>query len=163
MMGLRNIGSLSASLRSLSYALISAFIVLGASCGGGGGGGGGGFLPNDGNGNLTSFTLELSLVDANGNPTTTVSSTFPATLRVRVRENNFDAAAVVGEVVAANAAFAIIAPANGQALTDSEGVAEFQIQAGPRWAQIRSTSLLPALLGKKQPRSALKSSARDFS
>ncbi|MEO0435395.1 MAG: hypothetical protein AAF098_00650 [Pseudomonadota bacterium] len=130
MMGLRNIGSLSASLRSLRYALISAFIALSASCGGGGGGGGGGFLPNDGTGNLTSFTLELSLVDTNGNPTTSVSSTFPATLRVRVREDNFDAAAVVGEVVAANAAFAVIAPTNGQALTDSEGVAEFEIQAG---------------------------------
>ena len=61
MMGLRNIGSLSASLRSLRYALISAFIVLGASCGGGGGGGGGGFLPNDGNGNLTSFAAEQNL------------------------------------------------------------------------------------------------------
>ncbi|MEM8942963.1 MAG: hypothetical protein AAGC91_12475 [Pseudomonadota bacterium] len=111
--------------------LLSSLISVLAACGGGGGGGGGGgFLPSDPGSDLTTFTLQLSLVDENGNPTTSVSETFPATLRVLVREDNFDAALVVGEVATAQADFATIAPANGQALTNAEGVAEFEIQAG---------------------------------
>ncbi|MEM8492043.1 MAG: hypothetical protein AAF756_14580 [Pseudomonadota bacterium] len=110
--------------------MIGAVLGLITACGGGGGSGGGSFLGSDPSADLTSFTLQLALVDENGNPTSDVSDTSPATLRVTVLEDNPIAAPVVGEVLQALSSFAVIAPANGQALTNAEGVAEFQVQAG---------------------------------
>ncbi|WP_008296303.1 hypothetical protein [Congregibacter litoralis] len=111
---------------------MSAMLAVLSACGGGGGsGGGGGFLPGDGDSDLTSYTITLTTVDASGNPTTEVSETFPVTLRVEVKEDTFDAPAVSGLVVLATADFAVVSPANGQALTNSEGIAELEIQAGP--------------------------------
>jgi hypothetical protein len=113
----------------LTRSLSAALLVSLTACGGGGGGGGG-FLPDDGSSDLLAYTLTLQVVDANGNPTTFVSETFPARLLVTVREDNFDAPVVAGVVAAASADFAVIAPSNGQALTNADGVAEFQLQAG---------------------------------
>ena len=115
--------------RTLSVLVLGA-LIAGLSACGGGGGGGSGFLPSDDDDDLTSYTLSLTVVDENGNPTTLVSETFPATLLVEVREDNFDNAVVSGVVVTATAEFATISPANGQALTNSEGIAELEIGAG---------------------------------
>ncbi|MFK7830875.1 MAG: hypothetical protein AB8B57_13945 [Congregibacter sp.] len=110
--------------------LLAAMFTVLTACGGGGGSGGGGFLPTDPNSDLTAYTLTLAIVDADGNPTTRVSETFPATLQVTVREDNFNAEPISGAVVAATATFATIAPDNGQALSNSDGLAEVEIRAG---------------------------------
>ncbi|MFK8042037.1 hypothetical protein [Congregibacter sp.] len=112
-------------------AIVGTMLAVLSACGGGGGsGGGGGFLPGDGDNDVTSYTITLTTVDPAGNPTTLVSETFPATLRIEVREDTVDAAAVSGLVVLATADFAVISPANGQALTNADGIAELEIQAG---------------------------------
>ncbi len=129
MMGLRILPSRSRTFRALTGILTTACFTLLSACGGGGGGGGG-FLPDDGNGNQTSYTIALSLVDADGNPTTEVTQTFPATLRVIVREDNRNEEPVEGVVVTGTADFAAIAPDNGQALTDADGLATLEVQAG---------------------------------
>ncbi|MEL7045348.1 MAG: hypothetical protein AAGL66_10055, partial [Pseudomonadota bacterium] len=108
---------------------MAAMLLLLASCGGGSGGGGG-FLNEDPADSLLSYTIQLSLVDESGNPVTQVSETFPARLLITVREDNFDAMPVAGLVVQASAEFAVIAPQNLQALTNSDGVAEMQIISG---------------------------------
>lgn len=110
------------------FSVIAALGLL-TACGGGGGGGGGGFLPGDGDDNL-SYTIQLELEDANGNPTTVVTATFPATLRITVREDNGGGDPVSGVVAAATATFATISPDNGQALTNADGVATLEIRAG---------------------------------
>lgn len=115
---------------AIGVVMSATLAILTACGGGGGGGGGGGFLPGDGNGDTTPYTISLTAVDAAGNPTTQVTETFPVTLRVEVREDNGSAAPVTGVVVLAVAEFAVISPANGQALTNSEGIAELEIQAG---------------------------------
>lgn len=123
-----NSGTTSNTRRLAGWSII-AIAALGLSACGGGGGGGGGFLgPSEGD--ETSYTLELVLVDANGNPTTIVSGTFPGTLLVTVREATGQGNTVSGAVVVATAQFATIAPENGQSLTDADGVAEFQITGG---------------------------------
>ncbi len=125
----RLIHGLGHTARRFHRLLLSATLLSLAACGGGSGGGGG-FLNEDPAGNLTSYTIQLSVVDDAGNPVTQVSETFPARLLVTVREDNFDAMPVVGLVVSASSDFAIIAPQNGQALTNSDGVAELQILSG---------------------------------
>ncbi|MDP5054206.1 MAG: hypothetical protein NWP69_10475, partial [Congregibacter sp.] len=108
---------------------MSAMLAVLTACGGGGGGGsdGGGFLPGGGDSNT--YTLTLTTVDAAGNPTSQLSETFPVTLIVEVREARSNAA-VSGAVVLATADFAVISPANGQALTNADGIAELQVRAG---------------------------------
>ena len=127
--------------------LVGAALALLTACGGGGGGGGG-FIPDEPGGDLTRYTLELSVVDANGNPTSEVSDTAPARLLVTVREDNFNAAPVSGVVVSANADFAVIAPDNGQALTNAEGVAEFEIRAGATLGADTITITVPSPAGE---------------
>jgi hypothetical protein len=105
-------------------------LVLLTACGGGGGGGGGGFLPSDPDGDTTSYTLQLEVVDANGNATSSITATQPATLRVTVLEDTPGGDPVSGAVVAATAEFTVITPENGQALTNADGVATFQLEAG---------------------------------
>ncbi|GAB5414648.1 MAG: hypothetical protein Cons2KO_22510 [Congregibacter sp.] len=120
-----------ATPKGIAGTLLAAIFLMLSACGGGGSGGsGGGFLPNNPNDDNTSYTLVLSLLDQNGDPTTLVTETFPATLQVLVREDNGNAAPVSGVVVAATADFAVISPDNGQALTNSEGIAELQVLAG---------------------------------
>lgn len=125
------IAAVSRLSKSVSTSLTALALILLTACGGGGGGGGGGgFLPTSPTDGLTSYTVTLSVLDPNGNPTTRVTETFPATLQVLVREDNFDAAPVSGVVTSAFADFATILPANGQALTGEDGVAELEIGAG---------------------------------
>ncbi|WP_439106979.1 hypothetical protein [Congregibacter sp.] len=110
---------------------MSATLAVLSACGGGGGSdGGGGFLPGDNGDEPISYTITLSTVDAAGNAATVLNETFPLTLRVEVKEDTFDAPAVSGLVVLAAAEFAVISPANGQALTDANGIAELEIRAG---------------------------------
>lgn len=113
------------------WGMLGALLLTLTACGGGGGGGGGGgFIPQDPSAGLTSYTLALSLLDADGNSVTTVSPSRTATLRVEVREDNGVAAPVEGAIVNAAAEFALIDPENGSALTDTDGVALFEIAGG---------------------------------
>lgn len=124
------LGALTGSATRTLTVLVMSSLIAGLSACGGGGGGGGGFLPDNPDSDLTSYTLSLTVVDENGNPTTLVSETFPATLLVEVRESGVDNPVVSGVVVTATAEFATISPDNGQALTNSEGIAELEIRAG---------------------------------
>ena len=84
-------------------ALFCAMLLGLSACGGGGGDSGGGFIPSTPGGDLLSYTVTLSIVDADGNPTSIVTDISPATLRILVREDNLDAAPVEGVVAAATA------------------------------------------------------------
>lgn len=117
--------------RWLLGGVCSAALLLLTACGGGGGGGAG-FLPDEG-AIAIRYTLDLDLVDESGNATSFVSPTFPGKLLVTVREEvppGQDEPPVGNVVVSAAADFAAVGPENGQALTDTNGVAEFQIQVG---------------------------------
>ncbi|MBP6724514.1 MAG: hypothetical protein KA137_06725 [Halioglobus sp.] len=110
--------------------LVAAVILLTmTACGGGGGGGGGGFY-DPGSGPTTYF-LAPTLVDGNGNVTSEVTSASPATLRVTVTKNGKNGAPVANVVVTAATDAAVISPSTGTSLTDSAGVANFQVAAGP--------------------------------
>ncbi|MCR9104929.1 MAG: hypothetical protein NXI15_06550 [Gammaproteobacteria bacterium] len=100
-------------------AVFLAFLFALTACGGGGGGGGF-FVPSDdGEGQLT-----LQLFDPQGNPTSIVTASSPGSLR----------ALVAGEganlVVNVESTIGDIFPTTGTALTDSNGVATFQVEAG---------------------------------
>ena len=110
-------------------AFLSAFLFTLAACGGGGGGGGGGFIPDDGSDSVT-FFLALELVDADGNPTNTITTTRPATLNVTVSRDRNQNNLVTGEIVNATANLAGVTPDSGGALTNEEGVATFLLEAG---------------------------------
>lgn len=118
---------LAAKVATLATTLATTLALT--ACGGGGGDSGG-FIPTDPDGDLLSYTLELRTVDADGNPTTSASETFPATLQIIVREDNFDAAPVSGVVASVNSQFAVLSPANGQGLTNGDGIAEIEVSAG---------------------------------
>ena len=105
----------------------STFMFLIAACGGGGGGSGGGFIPDGSGGDNQVYQLLLELADINGNPTSSVTSTTPATLTVTLKTGALPAADLV---VTAVTTVGILLPASGTALTNAEGIATFQIQAG---------------------------------
>ncbi len=112
-------------------ALALAILFTFAACGGGGGGGGGGdngFLGNNG-GDEEVYFLLLELFDPEGNPTSSVTSTRPATVRARVTQNGRNGRAVPDVVVSATADVGVLEPESGSALTDEDGVAELQIVA----------------------------------
>lgn len=96
------------------------------ACGGGGGGGGGGFLPEPGEDDVTYF-IDLALQDADGNPTSSVTSTVPATLLATVTRDSRNGEPVPDEVVTATTTLGVITPEAGTALTDADGVASLQI------------------------------------
>lgn len=95
---------------------------------GGGGGGGGGFLPEPGDDDVTWF-LSLALLDANGDATSTVTSTTPATLQVKVNQTRASGTPIADAVVTASTTLGAFVPDNGTALTDSEGLATLQLNA----------------------------------
>lgn len=101
-----------------------------AACGGGGSGDGG-FIPAEPGANLLNYRLSTAVVDQDGNPTSLLTSTRPVTLEVTVLEDTRAGAPASGVLVTAQAQFIEILPANGQARTDNEGIARFEIQAGP--------------------------------
>lgn len=110
--------------RITSRLSIALTLLLGiVACGGGGGSDGGGFLPND----VASFVLDLTLIDGNGNPTSTVSSTTPATLQVAVTGKGTSAESVL---VTATTTIGLLIPEAGTALTNSDGIARLRIEAG---------------------------------
>ena len=122
-----------ANLTSRLAALLAITLAL-AACGGGGGGGGGGgsFLPDEGGGEVEngSYFVTLELTDANGNPTGTLSSTQPANLTVTVTTRGSNKKPIEGAVVSAATDTATLAPANGSALTNIDGIALLQLLAG---------------------------------
>ena len=129
MMSLHMLRNRSGAKNALAAILAAACLALLSACGGGGDGG---FLGDQSRGpdsNL-SYTLRLALLDGEGNPTSTVSDTLPATLGILVREQNNAAAPVPGVVVTATATAAVIAPGNGSALTNAEGIATLQVRGG---------------------------------
>lgn len=93
---------------------------------GGGGGGGGGFLPEPGEDDVTYF-LTLTLLDASGNATSTITSTTPATLQVRVNRTRESGAPIPDEVVTATTTLGALSPDSGTALTNSDGIATLQL------------------------------------
>ena len=128
MMSLHMLRNRSDAKNALAAILAAACLALLSACGGGGGG----FLgdQSSGTGSNLSYTLQLSLLDGDGNPTSTVSDTLSATLGILVREQNNAAAPVAGVVVTATATAAVIAPGNGSALTNAEGIATLQVRGG---------------------------------
>jgi len=115
---------------TLSGRLLAAAVLLltMTACGGGGGGGGSFYNPDDG---PTTYFLAPTMLDANGNVTSEVTSASPATLRVVVTRNGKNGAPVADVVVTAVTDAAVISPASGTALSDSSGVATFRVEAGP--------------------------------
>ncbi|TCO75977.1 hypothetical protein [Chromatocurvus halotolerans] len=100
-----------------------------AACGGGGSGGGG-FIPGEPGADLLNYRMSTAVIDQDDNPTSLVTSTRPVTLEVTVLEDTRAGAPASGVLVTAQAQFVEILPANGQARTDSDGIARFEIQAG---------------------------------
>lgn len=115
-----------ASLTS-RMAVLFAFLFTVAACGGGGSGGGG-FLPEEDN---ESLYFSLNLYDPAGNQTNTVTTAAPGTLKVTVSRKNANGARVGNVVVTTETDIGLVIPASGTALTDSNGVATFTIEAGP--------------------------------
>lgn len=103
-------------LKSAGLALFASLALT--ACGGGGGSPGGVAQPP---------TMSLSVVDGNGNATTTVTTALGANVRAVVREPGGRVAA--GVVVQLNAAGLIYTPTNGAAVTDGNGVATIGILA----------------------------------
>jgi hypothetical protein len=103
-------------------------LVLSACGGGGGGSDGGGFLPAPEP--APEFTLSLSLETSSGVPTSRVLVGQPAFLKVEVRENNDSRALAANVRVDATTDSAVISPSNGSALTNGEGIATFELNAG---------------------------------
>jgi hypothetical protein len=97
-----------------------------AACGGGGGGGGG-FIPDDNS--EDAYFLTLRLLDPDGNPTNTITVLEPGTLEVRVTREKSSGRPIADEVVNAQVSLGRLFPASGTALTNSDGVATFQIEA----------------------------------
>ena len=130
MMSLHMLRNRSGAKNALAAILAGVCLALLSACGGGGDGAG--FLgdQSSGTGSNLSYTLQLALLDGDGNPTSTVSDTLPGTLRILVREQNNAAAPVAGVVVTGTATAAVIAPGNGSALTNAEGIATLQVRGG---------------------------------
>lgn len=100
-------------------AVFFAFLLALAACGGSGGSGDNFFEGSDG-----SDQLSLRLYDPQGNETDTVTTSAPGTLLVKVNGSGGDV------VVNATTTIGTIFPASGTALTNSDGVATFQLEAG---------------------------------
>jgi hypothetical protein len=102
-------------------AVLFAFLFTINACGGGGGGGDSFF---DGGSDNEIQDLQLILLDPQGNETSTVTTAAPGTVRVQVQDS------LANVVVSARSDIGVLFPASGTALTDNNGVATFQIQAG---------------------------------
>ncbi len=100
-------------------AVIFAILFAVAACGGGGGGGDG-FI--DDSGSSSKLKLKLVLLDTEGNKTETVTSSAPGILKVTASSSDI--------VVTTTTDIGLVFPASGTALTNSDGVATFQIEAG---------------------------------
>ncbi len=126
MMELRQFNALNVVFAGLLALLLNA-------CGGGGGGSDPGFIgggidnPGDGGGTPGASTLSLTLTDPDGNPTTTVSSSAPATLTATLVDA--DEVPLEATIVTVATGLATISPIGGSQITDENGVATFQLLA----------------------------------
>ncbi|MBA6412824.1 Ig-like domain-containing protein [Parahaliea sp. F7430] len=118
-----------ATLTNRLTALIATLFIVTACGGGGGGSDGGGFIGGGGDGsNAAPYFLTLELLDATGEPTSTVTTTKPATLSVRVTNKGPNGKAIPDVVVSAATDLGNVAPAT--ALSDANGFATFTLEAG---------------------------------
>jgi len=99
-------------------AVIFAILFTFTACGGGGGGGDAFYQGSNDN------QIRLALFDAQGNGTNVITPASPGTLRVTIKDNGANV------VVNAETDIGTLFPATGTALTDGNGVATFQIEAG---------------------------------
>jgi hypothetical protein len=99
-------------------AVLFAVLLAVTACGGGGGGGS--FYTGTDDENSISFAL----YDPQGNSTNFVTSSAPGTLKVSLRKGGGNI------VVSAETDIGTLFPATGTALTDGNGVATFQLEAG---------------------------------
>ncbi|MBL4680527.1 MAG: hypothetical protein JKY88_07370 [Pseudomonadales bacterium] len=109
-------------------AIIALMTLILTACGGGGGGG-------DGDGGLTGGgtsagtpRLTLTIVDENGNPTSTVNGNVPVTIRAELKDSN--GSAIQGAVVTFSTVVGALTPASGNVLTGANGIAEISLGAG---------------------------------
>ncbi|MEM9257385.1 MAG: hypothetical protein AAGA91_18245 [Pseudomonadota bacterium] len=100
-----------------------AILFVVTACGGGGGGDGG-FLGTSGN--VGDDRIELTLLDAQGNSIDSITTSSPGTLRVRIRGGGNRSEVVVN----VSATIGLVFPESGTALTNGDGIATFQIEAG---------------------------------
>ena len=102
-------------------AVLFAILFTFTACGGGGGGDGGDFFnpPDD------DIGLDISLYDAAGNKTSTVTTAQPGTIRVFVRKGGANI------VVSAATTRGTLLPSTGTALTDSSSTAIFSLLVEP--------------------------------
>lgn len=128
----------------LGLALLMLFTI--AACGGGGGGGGGGGFLGEGAETPDTYVLTLSLVDANGNPTSTVTSTQPATLRIQANNGNANGQPVADLVVNVTTTLGVTSPASGSTLTNASGLATILIESNGQLGAgtIQATATAPA-------------------
>ena len=110
---------------SSRLAVIFAFIITLAACGGGGSGG---FIPdNDAD---DRYFVSVVLLDLLGEPTNTVTATKPARLQITVTKKNRNGAPIPDVVVEASSDIASISPESNTGLTDENGVATFKVESG---------------------------------
>lgn len=114
------------SRMALALSLLFAIV----ACGGGGGGGGGFKGDSGGDGDSDTYFLQIALKDADGNDTSIVSSTAPATLQALVTRNGKNGPAVPDVIVEASTDSGLLFPASGSKLTNSEGLVTFRVEAG---------------------------------
>ena len=108
-------------LRMLAGFLLAALMT---ACGGGGGSPG---TTGGGSGSAATPTVTVELVDAAGQPITTVGGTQSSFARATVRDANGGAVAATVVTFGADAALARFVPAAGTALTDGSGIASVQV------------------------------------
>jgi len=75
-------------------------------------------------------TLELALLDPTGNPTNLITATRPGTLIATVTTTGANPQPVESEIVRVTTDIGVIDPPSGSALTNADGEATFEIQAG---------------------------------
>lgn len=102
-------------------AVIFAVLFMVIACGGGGGGSF--YDPEDDDDNPSGSTLGMALFDATGNETNSITASSPGTVKVTVKSGGANI------LVSATTSLGTLTPSTGTALTDSSGVATFQLEA----------------------------------
>jgi hypothetical protein len=78
---------------------------------------------------VADYSLELTLMDSEGQPTNSLPKSKQGTLQAKVTSGGVDGTPVPGVFVAANTAIGTLAPSAGQALSDSNGISTFAVSA----------------------------------
>lgn len=79
---------------------------------------------------VISYFLQLTLLDSDGQTTTTLDQTEQGTLRAKITAGSADGTPVSGALVSATTDIGTLAPSNGQLLSDDNGIADFPVTAG---------------------------------